>query len=177
MAYYIKINKEKGFSLIEILIVSAILVIMSTIAIPALLRQRLNANERATIKSLKTLYLSLNSFAARNIQGGIAIFPANLDALTANQIASPEPPYLDVAWSDAAGQIFRSGYQYSYRPFDSADPDGTADRFWIDAIPAGYQSSGVRSFYVDEGGVVYGFDNAGIATGAYGIPAGWVAAE
>jgi prepilin-type N-terminal cleavage/methylation domain-containing protein len=179
----VTLNRRKGFSLIEIMIVSAILVLLTAIAVPSLLRQRLNANESATVKSLKTLCDALNSFAGNNIIGGIPIFSTaaqGLNALTQNIIGAPEPPYLDVSWDDSAGNPQKSGYTYAYSPQDS-DADGNPERFWIDATPTSYPTTGVNSFYIDEQGVVYEFDNAGAAAGAYGtaalIAAGWTVAE
>ncbi|MBN3038662.1 MAG: type II secretion system protein [Candidatus Omnitrophica bacterium] len=171
------IKKNKGFSLIEILIVSAILALLTAIAIPSMLRHRLDANERATIKNLKVLCDGLNSFAGKNIINSVPSYPANLDALTVNQIAMPEPPYLDISWSDAgSGSVQKSGYRYTYTGTD-LDSNGVNERFFLDAAPISYQTSGVRSFYVDEQGAVYGFDNAGAAAGAYGsaalVAAGW----
>ena len=69
-------NKQKGFSLIELLIVVAIILIIAAIAIPNLLRAKIAANEASAVGSLRTLNTACIAFSTSYGQ-----FPANLTNL------------------------------------------------------------------------------------------------
>ena len=144
--------KKRGFTLVEIMIVVAIIALLAAIAIPNLLRARLNANEAATIEALKTASGAATSWASVNN----AAFPASFVAMTAPGMTAAGvlgPPFLDDTFNAATPN--RNGYTLNYVPADVSVPaDGLLDQFYITATPQGPGITGSRDFYIDDAGVV-----------------------
>ena len=88
-----KMNSKKGFTLVELMIVVAIIGLLAAIAIPNLLRARMNANDGAVKGDLRAFSTAIESYYSA--QGASPQYPTAVSALT-----SATPPYLDSTWGD-----------------------------------------------------------------------------
>jgi type IV pilus assembly protein PilA len=141
--------KNKGFTLIELMIVVAIIAIIAAIAIPNLLRSRLQSNESAAIGNLRTVVGSQTAFAAA--ERGYA------DDLNNLMTPAAGPAYLDIDLTPATGV---QGYVYALVAAPGAaavvSASGVAafEDFNCTAVPSNQDVSGIRGFFVDASGVI-----------------------
>jgi type IV pilus assembly protein PilA len=133
---------KRGFTLVEIMIVVAIIALLAAIAIPNLLRARHNANEAAAIASLRTISVACESFRAAQTPPS---YPASLAALIA---PTSVPPYIDAGLAGAtAAATERQGYFFTYALVNR-------NQYTCTAAPAVAGTTGTRTFFVDESGVI-----------------------
>jgi type IV pilus assembly protein PilA len=147
------VGRNKGFSLIELLIVVAIILIIAAIAIPNLLRARIAANESSAVSAIRTINTAEFTYNTAYPNSGYATALANLGG-AANCIPSPATACLidSVLSSASPGVSSKSGYVFLAT---GLVPIGAANRSFVSAAsPVTFNATGVRNFCSTEDGVL-----------------------
>jgi type IV pilus assembly protein PilA len=142
-------KKNKGFSLIELLIVVAIILIIAAIAIPNLLRSRIAANEASAVGSVRTITTAEITYSTTYPATGFAAL-ASLGGSSCTTPTSTSACLIDQALATASSTTaLKSGYYF-------ATPVASATDFVVGARPGTPGTSGVRAFCSSTDGVVRG---------------------
>jgi len=155
-------KKQKGFSLIELLIVVAIILIIAAIAIPNLLRARISANEASAVGSMRTIVTAEVSYQAAGwsagaIPVGYSAVLKNLGAnggacATGGAATSTQTCLIDDVLAGATTAASpKSGYFFTYAAVANG---GTNTGFSVNGDPATPGQTGSRYFFVDQSGVI-----------------------
>jgi prepilin-type N-terminal cleavage/methylation domain-containing protein len=158
--------KQKGFSLIELLIVVAIILIIAAIAIPNLLKSRMAANESSAVGTLRTINTSLVTYASTYPDSG---FPASLTQMTSPGNDCSAAGLLDPTLANDA--FSKSGYDFAYTltagsgACPAAVPPVPGGDYTISAGPSVPNKTGIRYFFTDSSAVIYEGTTAAEASG------------
>lgn len=152
-------TSQRGFSLIELLIVVAIILIIAAIAIPSLMKAKMAANEASAVESVRTITTAENNYAATCPATG---FSASLTELNTGAICAGGQNILDdvLGGSDPS---FKSGYEFTYT---ATAVGGVNTAFTITGLPTTVGITGQRGFFSDQTDVIRYTANGSTPTNA-----------
>ena len=128
-----RIRKNQGFTLVEIMIVVAIIALLAAIAIPNLLRAKISANDALAKSTLRSLSTASETFATANTGN----YPGDIGSLT-----GATPPYINKAYCATVV----SGFNYTCS-FE-------AGSYAFTGTPVTVGTSGTTTFTITTGGVL-----------------------
>ena len=126
---------EQGFTLVEIMIVVAIIALLAAIAIPNLLRARMSSNDALAKATLRAMSTAAESYGTANN----GLYPGDINSLT-----TPTPPFLNTNY---VGISPVAGYTYAAVTMNSAG-------YTITATPVSIGSTGTQVETITTGGVL-----------------------
>ena len=135
-------HDHRGFSLVELLIVVAIILIIAAIAIPSLMRSRIAANQASALESMRVISTAQVTYSTTYGQG----FSTTLLALGPPASGQPTSSTAAGLIDDTLAAGYKSGYSFFYTP----DLFNAATNTWN-----GYTLLGNPSQYGQTGGVYY----------------------
>jgi prepilin-type N-terminal cleavage/methylation domain-containing protein len=130
-------KRNRGFTLVEIMIVVAIVMTLATLSISSVLRARHNANEMAAVASCRTIATAAQNYYANS-------YPHTYPSVLSDLVApNSNPPYIDNVLASGTKQ----GYNFTYTLVNS-------ESFTLYADPVTPGKTGTRHFFSDETSII-----------------------
>ncbi len=149
----------RGFSLVELLIVIAIILIIAAIAIPNLLRSRIAANQASAVGSLRAINTAEGTYLTTFNDGYSATLgylgpPASGGQPTFTAAGLLDDVLSGMATGGSTNDISsKSGYNFTYAPTNQ-DATSRYNGYWVTASPADYNVTGTDYYFSDESSVI-----------------------
>jgi len=150
-------TKQKGFSLIELLIVVAIILIIAAIAIPNLMRARMSANESSAAGSIRTINTGEVSYASAYPTVGYTSL-ASLGGASPCTPSTGTACFVDTVLSSGAKE------GYTFTATGGSPVNGMNTTYTSLGQPFALNETGTRSFCSDQSGVIFYNVNASTCT-------------
>jgi type IV pilus assembly protein PilA len=146
-------RKQLGFSLIELLIVVAIILIIAAMAIPNLLRARIAANESSAVSSIRTINTAEITYQTGYPNVGYAAALSNLGGAAPCTPSPTSACLIDNSLATASpGTGVKAGYVFLATGL--APVNGINTQYTVGASPMTYNQSGVRNFCSNEDSII-----------------------
>ena len=138
-------SRTKGFSLIELLIVVAIILIIAAIAIPNFMRSRIAANHASAISSLRVINSAEMTYSMQYSIGFTAVLSDLGPPATGSQPSSSAADLIDNILASGT----KGGYVFTYYP-GAADGNGHYQQYNLNADPSQVGRSGNNYYFTDQ---------------------------